>query len=239
MLRKQHPNRASHNWLIYEINDRFLRRSSALCRGALYDLGCGESHYKDFFLRYASSYVGVDWSQSLHHLSADIIADLNGPLPIPSEVAGTVVSLSVLEHLARPDVMLGEAYRILEPGGMLILQVPFQWWVHEDPHDYYRFTADGLRLMLTQAGFENIAVAPTGGFFTMGVLKLNYFTLRSVCGPRPVRQLMKTLLLVPWQAGQYVAPWLDRLDRDWALEAPGYWVVARKGDAAHGESAVA
>ncbi len=100
--------------------------------------------------------------------------------------------------------------------------------MHEAPHDYYRYTADGLRMLLTEAGFESIVVEPTAGFFTMAVMKLNYFTLRSVRGPRPVRRLMRLVFLPLWLAGQCAAPWLDRLDQDWTLDAPGYWVVARK-----------
>jgi SAM-dependent methyltransferase len=234
MPNQRHPNSDSHNWLIYEINDRFLQRSCKYYRGTLYDLGCAESPYKDFFLRYASSYVGVDWGDSLHALSADMLADLNEPLPIPSQAADTVVSMSVLEHLSRPRVMLGEAHRILKPGGWFVLQVPFQWWMHGDPHDYFRYTSEGLRMLLSEAGFESIVVEPTGGFFTMSVMKLNYFSLRSVRGPRPVRRLMRLVLPPLWLAGQHAAPWLDRLDQNWALEAPGYWAVARKGDGTRG-----
>ncbi len=229
----RHPNRAPHNWLIYEINDRFLQESSRYCRGTLYDLGCAESPYKDFFLRYASSYVGVDRGDSLHELSADVFADLNEPLPIASEAADTVVSMSVIEHLSQPWVMLGEAHRILKPDGWFILQVPFQWWVHGDPHDYYRYTSDGLRMLLTEAGFESIVVTPTGGFFTMGAMKLNYFSLRSIRGPRLLQHLMRLVLPPLWLADQHAAPWLDRLDQNWSLEAPGYWAVARKGAGAH------
>jgi SAM-dependent methyltransferase len=224
----QHPNRASHNWLIYRVNDHFLWKWRERYRGVLYDLGCGESPYKDFFLRYASSYVGVDWAESLHELSADIFADLNEPLPIPAEVADTVVSLSVLEHLSKPSVMLREAYRILRPGGSLVIQVPFQWWLHGDPSDFFRYTEDGLRFLTGEAGFENIVVEPTAGFFTMSVLKLNYFTTRAVRGPESIRRLMRVLLVPAWVVGQLAAPWLDRLDRDWRLEAPGFWLVATK-----------
>jgi hypothetical protein len=53
---------------------------------------------------------GVDWSGTLHELKADILADLNEPLPIEDQVADTVVSLSVLEHLREPQTMLNEAF---------------------------------------------------------------------------------------------------------------------------------
>jgi ubiquinone/menaquinone biosynthesis C-methylase UbiE len=42
---------------------------------------------------------------------------LNQPLPIESEVADTVISLSVMEHLREPQLFLNEAHRILKRGG--------------------------------------------------------------------------------------------------------------------------
>jgi SAM-dependent methyltransferase len=130
---KKHNNRRAHNWLIYEcyenvmLSDAFLSHLS----GELYDLGCGESPYREFFLNHADRYVAVDWGESYHDIKADIAADLNKPLPIASEVADTVVSLSVMEHLCEPQIMLNEAFRILRHGGNIVLQVPWQWWVHE------------------------------------------------------------------------------------------------------------
>jgi len=103
-------------------------------------------------------YIGVDWAGSSHEALADIVADLNKPLPIESCVADIVVSLSVLEHLCEPQTMLNEAYRILKKGGVMIIHVPWQWWVHEAPHDYYRYTPYGLTYMLKKAGFDKINI---------------------------------------------------------------------------------
>ena len=119
MISRNHSNRRSHNWLIYDIGDLFLQKNTSHYKGVLYDLGSGESPYSDFFLQYAETYIAVDWSGSFHATKADIAADLNKPLPIESEVADTVVSLSVLEHLCEPQMMLNEAFRILKPGGRL------------------------------------------------------------------------------------------------------------------------
>ena len=184
--------------------------------------------YKEYFLSHADAYVAVDWSGSLHDTHADIEANLNEPLPIEPEVADTVVSLSVLEHLSEPQMMLNEAFRILRPGGAIIMQVPFQWSVHEAPHDHYRYTPYGLEYIFKKAGFKDIHVEPQAGFFTMMVLKWNYFTRRFVAGPRPVRILLTALVSIFWHLGQMLAPLLDKLDRNWELEAPGYFVTAYK-----------
>lgn len=207
---------------------KFIKKYSTLYQGTVYDFGCGERPFESFFLNYADRYVGVDWSNTPHKLKADIVSDLNHPLNIDSAVADVVISISVLEHLREPKVMLGEAFRILKPGGALILQVPWQWWIHEAPFDFYRYTPFGLKYLIQNAGFTEVSVEPLAGFFTTMVLKTNYFTLHILKVPKPLRALFKAVLIPFWFLGQLIAPLLDKLDRDWSLEAPGYWVVARR-----------
>lgn len=216
-----------YNWLAIKINNRTTYRMKKYFKGVVYDLGCGERDYEKEILTVAKKYVGVDWSSTLHNLKADIVADLNLILPVESEVADTVLSFQVLEHLREPQLMLHEAFRILKPGGYMIITVPFQWWVHEAPFDYYRYTPYGLKYLFEKAGFQNVIVEPTSGFFTMWILKLNYFTAR-VSGPRYVRWPVKLLFIPFWFLGQMVAPLLDNLDRNKELEAGGYVVIAKR-----------
>jgi SAM-dependent methyltransferase len=227
-ISQHHRNRRTHNWLAYDIGDRFLERFAPLFKGTLYDLGAGESPYRDYFLRFAREYVAVDWAGSFHDAHPDVVADLNLPLPIDSGVADTVVSLSVLEHLREPQTMLDEAFRILKPGGAAVLQVPWQWWIHEAPFDYFRYTPYGLEHLLGRAGFVDVRVEPQAGFFTMMTLKANYYSLRLIRGPSPARRLLRGIFGVGWYLDQKIAPVLDRHDRTWALEASGYFVTARK-----------
>lgn len=225
---RNHANRRWHNWLIYDTYEKILHSRTEFLSGTLYDLGSGESPYKEFFLNHADSYVAVDWADSMHVTKADIEADLNRPLPIDSEVADSIVSLSVLEHLCEPQLMLNEAFRILKKGGSIILQVPWQWWIHEAPHDYFRYTPYGLEYLFNRAGFIDIEIEAQAGFFTTLILKMNYFSLRFIRGPRPIRILLRAIFSIFWYVGQSVAPLLDKLDRNWAAETCGYFVTARK-----------
>lgn len=225
---KYHLNKNHHNWLIYKYYDQFLTKYSDYYKGKIYDFGCGEAPYKGFFLQYAEQYIGVDWVGSLHNTKSDVAADLNKPLPIESNAADTIVSLSVLEHLCEPQIMIHEAFRIMKPGAHLILQTPWQWWIHEAPHDYFRYTPHGLKYIIEKAGFTDVLVEPVSGFFSMMILKTNYFSLHLIRGPRPLRGLIKVMLIPLWYIGQWIAPWLDKLDRNWELESVGYNVTARK-----------
>ncbi len=47
-------------------------------------------------------------------------------------------------------------YRLLKPGGKLILTTRFIFPLHDIPHDYYRFTIFGLKYLLKN--FENVTI---------------------------------------------------------------------------------
>jgi SAM-dependent methyltransferase len=223
----RHPNDKPYNFLIYKINLEFIDRFKKFYKGNLYDLGCGEMPYREWFLQYASTYTGVDWEKSLHNIGANIVADLNEPLPIEDGAADTVISLSVLEHLREPAMFLQETHRILKPGGVLVLQVPFMWWEHEVPHDYYRFTRYGLSYLLRKAGFATVEVHAQTGFWLMWILKFNYQTTRLIRGPRISRRVVTAMLEPIWLLAQHLARWLDRR---WATEGEtaAYFAVATK-----------
>lgn len=203
----------SHNWLIKKAVNNKVRARLPELSGRVIDLGCGVRPFEKDILEHADEYVGVDWGNTLHGLKADIVADLNRPLPIADETASHVVSFEVLEHLSEPQVTLS---------------VPFQWWVHEAPWDYYRYTCHGLEYMLRKAGFTDVVVSPTTGFWSMWLLKFNYQTLRLARrGPRPVRLVMRTLLIPFWWLNQHLA---QAIDRFWPEESEtaGYFVTATK-----------
>jgi SAM-dependent methyltransferase len=200
-----------YNWLAMRMgNAGFLKHIERLS-GVVYDLGCGTRPFEQEIRQHAQSYIGVDWEYSYHGRHADILADLGKPLPVPDAAADAVVALSVLEHLREPEQMLREAFRILRPGGLLYVGVPFQWGVHEAPHDYYRFTRHGLEYLLRKAGFVSVEVEENSGFWATWILKFNYQTARLLRGPAPLPWLIHALLLPLWFLDQALAPLLDRM----------------------------
>ncbi|MDD3505135.1 MAG: methyltransferase domain-containing protein [Sulfurimonas sp.] len=223
-----HSNRKEYNWVLYDLGDKYLEEYSQYYKGTLYDLGCGEALYREYFLQYCEEYIGVDWTNSLHNSQADIVADLNRQLAIADSVADTIVSFSVMEHLCEPQTFLNESYRIVKKGGVMILQVPWMWHVHEAPHDYFRYTPYGLKYMFEKAGFEEIHVQPTTGFFTMWFLKMNYFSLKWIKGSKIRKSVTKACLIPIWYSVQKLAPWLDSKHRGWSRESQGFFVVAKK-----------
>jgi SAM-dependent methyltransferase len=80
-----------------------------------------------------------------------------------------VLCTEVLEHLPEPQHAIDEMFRVLVPGGQLLLTTRFLFPIHDAPHDYYRFTKYGLRHLLRR--FEIIELQEeTDAVGTLAVL---------------------------------------------------------------------
>jgi len=148
------------------VADAYSKYIPAYCRGDLADIGCGFAPMYEFYRQHVSSVTTIDWAESLHaneHL--DIITDLNtAPIPgVADQSYDSIILSDVLEHIYHTQTLLGELHRILKPGGVLLMNVPFFYWIHESPHDYYRYTEFALKRHVEDAGFEVIEFERLGG----------------------------------------------------------------------------
>lgn len=82
----------------------------------------------------------------------DRVEDLRG-LSFADGELGTALCLDTLEHCADPLAACRELHRVLAPGGVCVLSSVMFFPVHGYPHDYWRFTPEGMRVLL--APFED------------------------------------------------------------------------------------
>ena len=80
----------------------------------------------------------------------DVVCDVCEMKPIPDESVGLVLNLESLEHIAHPQRAVDEIYRVLRRNGLLILTTVMHFRIHRCPKDYWRFTPDGIELLLKQ-----------------------------------------------------------------------------------------
>jgi SAM-dependent methyltransferase len=91
----------------------------------------------------------------------DIVADAQDMPQIPSESADGVFLVSVLQHIPAPQKAIDEVFRVLRPGGILYVNVPFIFVYHRDPEDFNRFSVQGLEFLCSR--FERIGSGSNRG----------------------------------------------------------------------------
>jgi SAM-dependent methyltransferase len=96
--------------------------------------------------------------------NVDLVGDAHGMSRFLRERSvDAVLSASVLEHLQAPWVLAAEINRILKPGGLVYHEVPGAWPAHAQPNDFWRISAEGLRVLFGPAsGFEVVEARDSG-----------------------------------------------------------------------------
>ena len=165
----------SKNWLVWRIDRRHVASVAHLAYGDVLDIGCGEQPLRPLFQGRVDRIWGIDHPRTLH---PDEKIDVFGTalcLPFRSQSFDAALCFQVLEHVPEPLELLREARRVLKPGGHLILTAPHIWNLHEQPHDYFRYTLYGLEHLFRRAGFEVTEIRPMAGYFVTASARFCYF----------------------------------------------------------------
>lgn len=159
-------------WFAFRDEARVRRWIRDAARGRVLDIGCAGG-WAEHAVSAHCHYTGLDFpttATGLYGTRPEVFADA-AHCPFADHSFDCVLLLEVLEHVAQPAAVMAEIHRVLKPGGTLLLSMPFLYPLHDAPHDYQRYTAPGLRLALTRAGFDVVDLQPRNrGFHAAGLL---------------------------------------------------------------------
>lgn len=126
------------------------------------DAGAGRLAYKNLIKKYAKSYVSSDFSKT--HKDLDVVCDIE-EMSFKDGEFDVVFCSQVLEHVPHPTQAFAEINRVLKKNGIAIITVPLLGYIHNAPHDYFRYTKYGLETIAKENNFSLIQLEEIGGFF--------------------------------------------------------------------------
>lgn len=192
------------------------------CIGLVLDAGAGRSGWKRTILDTAAGYESLDLAPRGTH-RPDWIGDLTSMPQVPSHRFDAIVCHQVLEHVTDPLSALREMRRVLKPGGRALISVPHLSRRHELPHDYFRYTPEGMTFLLRKAGFAIGEVTPYGGMFSFMHHQFSTLLL-SPLAAIPLIGDLAALLMAPVSV---IIGCLDRVFDPGALAPVGIVVLAK------------
>lgn len=135
----------------------------ASSHGVVLDVGAAD-RWVERHVPHVARYVALDYpdtATAMYRSKPDVFGD-GCRLPVSDTCVDSLICLEVMEHVRVPGALLDEAERVLIPGGMLWLSVPFMYPIHDAPHDYRRYTEHGLRLLFSERQFEVLSLRGHG-----------------------------------------------------------------------------
>ncbi|MBI3895976.1 MAG: class I SAM-dependent methyltransferase [Acidobacteria bacterium] len=212
---------------------RFVASKGPKLRGRLLDVGCGKKPYAQLVPN-TRPHIGIDLPSTMHgFLKTDAFAAVLA-LPFADHTFDSILCTEVLEHTLDPAHTLKEMARVAKPGARLLLTVPFSEQLHEEPHDYCRFTKHWLLYLMKANGWTVEKITERGGAWLDLGYRFSGFLYGSAGAtvgtkgnlyPRPILGPLTALMCA---AIQLAACGLDRL---WPsrLSTQGYGVLDRRG----------
>jgi 2-polyprenyl-3-methyl-5-hydroxy-6-metoxy-1,4-benzoquinol methylase len=153
---------------------RWLRMQSVLRRepgpASLLDIGCGRGILIEFFRKRGWRVLGTQLSRTAaeaarRHRGVEVAVGDLLDLGLAESSFRVVTLYHVLEHVPRPDEYLREVHRLLEEGGLLIVEVPNhggpgfrllqeRHFCFDYPNHLVFFTPRSLANLLRREGFQ-------------------------------------------------------------------------------------
>jgi SAM-dependent methyltransferase len=231
------PRRAYISPALYAQYREILPLLQRYVRGKTIDLGCGCMPFKELLSGIVGQYDTLEAVPRSEPVT--FVGDIQDMSMISDASYDSAICLEVLEHVPEPGRALCEVRRILNPGGTVVLSVPHLSRLHDQPHDYYRYTNYGLNYLLKKAGFEVLEIRQKGGLFSFVGHQVSLFVLGITWGIPILKELA-------WFVNKWLVTYLcygvDRWLERRGLFALGYVAVAKrssdseKGSASKGSS---
>lgn len=197
-----------------------IQLSNIRLSGRVLDVAGGGRERHPSYRKFLQVEPGVEWLMTDYDstYSPDLCFDAGRVWPFEDETFDEVLLINSLHIFSDPQFLFTEAGRVLKCGGRFVVAPPFIFHEIAEPTDYFRFTSQGLTLLVERAGLRLEKLIPYGGRFASVAELL-----------RPY--LVKLHLFLPFAVAAY---WTDLFVNasvkfeEWHPAHPGHIVIAKK-----------
>jgi SAM-dependent methyltransferase len=211
-------------------------------RGSVLDVGCGAQPFRSL-VHPDATYLGIDTEGAKAHFGyemPDTTYFTGDRWPVADGSIDFVLCTETMEHVFDTRGLLSEVSRSLNPGGAVLLTIPFAARWHFIPYDYWRFTPSCLDRLLRGSGFTDVRVYARGNALTVACYKVMALILPLLAAQRakaPLSWFIRVVgvALAPVLCILAVLANISLLGRG-GNDCLGYTVVAHKANPASFES---
>ncbi|UYN90445.1 MAG: class I SAM-dependent methyltransferase [Anaerolineales bacterium] len=224
-------NQLSYSLRRQHVDEFLARQLGSLSDGCrLLDLGGVKQGQRGYGQR-VSGRLQVTVANLVSDKGLDLKADA-ARLPLAAGSYEAVLCSEVLEHVNNPEPVLQEMVRVLQPGGIALITVPFMFRQHADPADYGRYTEWFWAENLQRMGFSEYAIEKQGLFGSLLADMLRHWWQQGVIeGRGPLPRVQRWLLPRLMASTRRRALRFDANQRThpvWSSYVGGFGIVTRK-----------
>ncbi len=150
---------------------------SSFIKGRVLDIGSGSNPSYRNCLPVDIEYLK---SEYITQEGIDLVVDFNVPFEMETGTVDTILLFNNLYIAEKPEFTLNEIYRVLKVGGHALISSPYATNEMPEPHDFLRFTSEGLSRLFSSSGFEVIEKRFMGDRFSVCAYALHPFFVFSI-----------------------------------------------------------
>jgi len=160
---------------------KIIRTRTEMKKGKILDIGCGFGFFLNAMKQHRWDATGIEISKdgrqyAKNHYQIHVHSKPLEALALPNHHFDAVTLFYVIEHIADPLAVLKEVFRILKPGGLILVRWPHTTPIikligplskhldlYHTPYHLYDFSRPTMNRILTASGFSCIETM-VGGF---------------------------------------------------------------------------
>jgi SAM-dependent methyltransferase len=198
-----------------------IKRHAHYIHGHVLDIGAGNHPRYQHLFRY-SEYIKMNLAVGKN---TDAVGTIEA-IPFPTDSFDSIICTQVLGDVYNLQQAFIEMQRVVKPGGVILVTENLFDPLHDQPHDYWRFTRYSLERLAQEAGLIIEVLEERGGYHSLiAQLRARYWIERWQAHRRWFAKILSMIFKIDGELSR----WLDHYDHSTTKKifTHGYLLIAR------------